>query len=379
MRVGDLVTDRHRLKAALTRENHLLDNDVADALLSSRIRMHHLVELFDFDLRAIACNASELERYLIFPPGTDSTAVSSALCRMHRDELSLMLDQIQKSLNTERLLDYVSSAAMEIFGDNSGDNPTAPPPPLRLSSLLGRLDKLARQVEHLSESGDGAAVVPSRRKTAVQHGRPLSKFGHNAINSVLTPLMDARRGDGGSTPEMPWAQSLVHYMVSSPNSPLFFDGAAAPLIVGRAAQVAELMRSNETVRTLLCRYHGELRQVLGNRLDNVQHFLHDICSQQGSRWKRSAHSLERVFVSLERLRTGFPRLQELFACPTCARRAVEELHNEFQRAGVSGAVDRFVIRMTERSALEPLVSDLGHYLGQVGDGLDRAFGEASPT
>lgn len=61
----------------------------------------------DPDLKGVACDPSRLSKFLIFPPGTDVTAVSRALCDINDSSISEITRMLLQQLDVREIVRLV--------------------------------------------------------------------------------------------------------------------------------------------------------------------------------------------------------------------------------------------------------------------------------
>ncbi|XP_071807326.1 uncharacterized protein [Asterias amurensis] len=103
-RVADFFHDASDVQRYLVEEGEL-DATVVDALLNAQMDVYQLLEVTGFiDFKGTACNATKLSQILTFPADVDVSAVSKALCDVKDQQISIIVEELQKQLDVPYLI-----------------------------------------------------------------------------------------------------------------------------------------------------------------------------------------------------------------------------------------------------------------------------------
>ncbi|CAI9715527.1 factor export ATP-binding I [Octopus vulgaris] len=118
--IRDLFKDHDAIQEIFVDKLNIFPKDAAEAFLNSKVNLKEILSLTGYiGLKEIACNATLLNSYIIFPQNTNISAVSAAICAINSSMIPNITETVQQHLNMINILKKVS-LLMKPYGWSEG-------------------------------------------------------------------------------------------------------------------------------------------------------------------------------------------------------------------------------------------------------------------
>ncbi|XP_029639515.1 uncharacterized protein LOC115214454 [Octopus sinensis] len=118
--IRDLFKDPDAIQEIFVDKLNIFPKDAAEAFLNSKVNLKEILSLTGYiGLKEIACNATLLNSYIIFPQNTNISAVSAAICAINSSMIPNITETVQQHLNMINILKKVS-LLMKPYGWSEG-------------------------------------------------------------------------------------------------------------------------------------------------------------------------------------------------------------------------------------------------------------------